>query len=83
MRWIALAVTFFAHWLTSSAAFAETVEPTYGQVRETIPAGPFLAGAYAFIWAAVLTYVLFVARRLSGVRREIDDLRRRLERDAR
>jgi CcmD family protein len=54
-----------------------------GQVRETIPAGPFLAGAYAFIWVAVLVYVALVARRLTRVHTEIDELRRRLDRGAR
>jgi len=36
-------------------------------VRESIPAAPFLAGAYAFMWVAVLIYVALVARRLSRV----------------
>ena len=54
-----------------------------GQVRESIPAAPFLAGAYAFIWVAVLVYVGLVARRLARVQTEIDELRRRVDRGAR
>ena len=38
-----------------------------------------LAGAYGFIWAAVLVYVVSVARRLERVQREAEDLRRRVE----
>jgi uncharacterized membrane protein (DUF485 family) len=49
-------------------------------VRESIPAAPFLAGAYAFMWVAVLVYVALVARRLSRVQSDIDDLRRKLDR---
>jgi CcmD family protein len=50
------------------------------RVRETIPAGPFLAAAYGFIWAAVLVYVIMVARRLAKVKEEMEDLRRKVER---
>jgi hypothetical protein len=53
------------------------------QVRESIPAAPFLAGAYAFMWVAVLIYVAMVARRLTRVQSDIDDLRRKLERESR
>jgi CcmD family protein len=50
-----------------------------GQVRERIPAAPFIAAAYGFIWAAVLVYVIFVARGLSRVRGEIEELRRKVD----
>jgi hypothetical protein len=56
-------------------------EAAAGQVRETIPAAPFLAGAYSFMWVAVLIYVALVARRLGRVQSDIDDLRRKLDRD--
>ncbi len=48
--------------------------------REQLPATPFVGVAYGFIWVAILLYVLVVARRLSRVQGEIDDLRRRLDR---
>jgi hypothetical protein len=54
-----------------------------GAVRESIPAAPFLAGAYAFMWIAVLLYVALVARRLTRVQGDIEDLRRKLDRDRR
>jgi CcmD family protein len=63
-----------AAFLASAPAFAQ------GQVRESIPAAPFLAGAYAFMWIAVLVYVALVARRLSRVQSDIDDLRRKIDR---
>jgi CcmD family protein len=57
-------------------------QETMGQVRETLPAAPFLASAYAFIWVALVVYVVFVARRLTRVQAEIADVRRRLERES-
>ena len=63
-----------------AAAFAQPAETA---VRESIPAAPFLATAYAFMWLAVVIYVALVARRLSRVNADIDDLKRKLDRDAR
>lgn len=77
MRWLVALVVWFAPLAALAAS-----PPAEGQVRETIPAAPFLAGAYGFIWVAVLVYVLFVARRLARVKDEIEDLRRRVERGA-
>jgi CcmD family protein len=48
--------------------------------REQLPATPFVGAAYGFIWLALLLYVLVVARGLAGVQRELQDLRRRLDR---
>jgi len=48
--------------------------------REQLPATPFVGAAYGFIWLALLLYVLVVARGLAGVQRDIQDLRRRLDR---
>jgi hypothetical protein len=62
-------------------AQAQQYEPIEGRVRENIPAAPFLAGAYAFIWLTVLVYVGLVARRLGRVQGDVEELRRRLERD--
>jgi hypothetical protein len=77
MKRIIFAVTSLAGLLSTAApAFAQPA-----QVRESIPAAPFLAGAYAFMWVAVLVYVGIVARRLTRVQSDIDDLRRKLDRD--
>ncbi len=49
-----------------------------GRVEQNIPAGPFIAGAYGFVWVAVLAYVMFIARGLGSVRAEVEELRRRI-----
>lgn len=66
---------------TPTAAWAQAAADP--GVRETIPAAPFLASAYAFMWVAVLVYVGLVARRLARTQSDIEDLRRKLDRDAR
>jgi len=38
---------------------------------QQLPAAPFLIGAYAFIWLAVLAYLWSIWRRLALVQREI------------
>ena len=38
-----------------------------------------LGYAYGFIWVAVLAYVVYVARGLGQVNKEVDDLRRKLD----
>jgi hypothetical protein len=75
MKKILLAIVALAAALPAAVFAQET------RVRESIPAAPFLAGAYAFMWVAVLIYVAMVARRLSRVQSDIDDLRRKLDRD--
>lgn len=80
MKKILLVVTTLVTVLAAPAA-ALAQEAATGQVRETIPAAPFLAGAYAFMWVAVLIYVALVARRLGRVQSDIDDLKRKLDRD--
>lgn len=44
--------------------------------EEQIPAQPLVAGAYAFIWLAVLVYVGLLWRRLAAVQKDLDALRR-------
>jgi hypothetical protein len=70
---ILVVITLVALVATASPALAQ------GQVRESIPAGPFLGAAYAFMWLAVLVYVGLVARRLTRVQGDIEDLRRKLD----
>jgi hypothetical protein len=67
--------------IVAAAAALPTAVLAQGQVRESIPAAPFLAGAYAFMWVAVLVYVALVARRLGRVQSDIDDLKRKLDRE--
>ena len=42
--------------------------------QEQIPAANLLIPAYAFVWVAVLVYVVSIARRLNGVQREVERL---------
>ena len=46
--------------------------------RESLPAVPLIYTAYAFVWVAVLTYVLLLWRRLAKVEQELADVRSRL-----
>jgi CcmD family protein len=57
-------------------AAAQEFQRVEGQLRPELPAGPFVGTAYGFIWIAVLVYVLFVARGLARVRRDVEELRR-------
>jgi hypothetical protein len=60
---------------------AQTVPEGFEPVSEVppgeqIPAQPLVAGAYAFIWLAVLIYVGLLWRRLAAVQKDLDALRR-------
>jgi CcmD family protein len=44
--------------------------------EEQLPAQPLVFGAYAFIWVAVLVYVLLLWRRLGAVQQDLDALKR-------
>lgn len=43
---------------------------------EQLPAAPLVAGAYAFIWVAMLVYVGLLWRRLGVVQKDLDALKR-------
>ena len=47
------------------------------QPGEQIPALPLIAGAYGFIWVAMLGYVWTIGRRLQKVEGELAELERR------
>jgi hypothetical protein len=85
-RLAARAALVLAALILPAVALAQKYEPQVaevGRVRESIPAAPFLAGAYAFIWLSVLVYVGLVARRLTRVQGDVEELHRRLERGPR
>lgn len=44
--------------------------------EEQLPAAPLVAGAYAFIWLAMLVYVGLLWRRLGAVQKDLDALKR-------
>ena len=68
---VAVLVTLWAG--TASAQEFQKVE---GALRPELPAAPFVGTAYGFIWIAILVYVLFMARGLARVRRDVEELRR-------
>jgi CcmD family protein len=47
--------------------------------QEQLPAAPLVFAAYAFVWLALLIYVLFLWRRLTQVDRDLADVHARLE----
>jgi CcmD family protein len=61
------------------AAFAQVFEKVRGPATDEVPAGRFVAIAYGFIWVAILTYVVFIARGVGRVRAELDDVRRKID----
>jgi CcmD family protein len=73
---VVLAVAVLA---APTLAFAQEFRKVEGAVRDDVPAGPFVGLAYGFIWVALLAYVVFVARGVSRVRGEIEDLRRKVD----
>jgi hypothetical protein len=66
--------------LWPGTALAQEFQKVDGPLRPELPAGPFVGAAYGFIWIAILVYVLFVARGLARVRRDLVELRRELDR---
>ena len=67
-------------WLSTPAvALAQEFQKVDGKLADDVPAVPFVGIAYGFIWLAILTYVLVIARGLGRVRTEIDDLRHKLD----
>jgi len=49
--------------------------------EDRLPAAPLLIGAYAFVLVVLFTYVTLVARRLTGVERDIARLESTIGRD--
>jgi CcmD family protein len=70
-------------WIGPSVASAQPQPPKdfvavdESQPGEQIPALPLIAGAYGFIWVALLGYVWSVGRRLQKVEGELAELEAR------
>jgi hypothetical protein len=84
-KWIAL---LFLLLVASVAAAQPAVkdnegfEPVNGDMMvrgESIPASRLVAGAYGFIFAAVVVYVASVVSRVRRVEEDVEALRRKLE----
>ncbi len=81
IRSSALALLAAALSLAAPAlAVAQEFEKVSGAAREELPAGRFVAAAYGFIWIAVVVYLLSIARGLGRVRKDLGDLRSKLDR---
>jgi CcmD family protein len=65
----------------SSSALAQEFQKVdeTKKLADNVPAVPFVGIAYGVIWAAVLVYVIAVARGLGRVNSEMDELKRKLE----
>jgi len=51
--------------------------------QETLPATPLVFIAYAFVWVAMIVYVITLMRRIGRVEHEVGDLRSKLRADKR
>lgn len=71
--------TLAALALLPALAFAQEYVKVEGKLADDVPAGPFVAIAYGFIWIAILGYVLYVGRGLGRVRGDLEELRRKLD----
>jgi CcmD family protein len=67
-------------WLSPALVSAQEFEKVSGAVREELPAGRFVAAAYGFIWIAVLVYVASIARGLGRVRKDLSELKNKIDR---
>ncbi len=68
-------------WLAAPAlALGQEFQKVEGAPRQEIPAGQFVSAAYGFIWIAVLLYVVSVARGLTAVRKDLANLRSKIDR---
>jgi CcmD family protein len=66
---------FAALALAPALAVAQEFQKVSGPLREELPATPFVAAAYGFIWIALLAYVVLLARGLGRVRKDLAELR--------
>ena len=65
-------------WLAPALAVAQDFQKVNGPLREELPATPFVAAAYGFIWIALLAYVAWLARGVGRVRKDLAELRGRI-----
>jgi hypothetical protein len=63
----------------TTALAADEFEPLNEATRQRMDPNPYILAAYGFIWAAVLIYVVMLARGFSRTRADLEALRRRLD----
>jgi CcmD family protein len=78
-RALAALSTLAALILAPALAFAQEFVKVEGKLADEVPAGPFVAIAYGFIWIAILGYVVYIARGVGRVRGELEEVRRKLD----
>jgi hypothetical protein len=61
------------------ALAADEFEPLNEATRQRMDPNPYLLAAYGFIWAAVLIYVVMLARGMGRARADLEALQRRLD----
>jgi CcmD family protein len=65
--------------LWSATALGQVFDKFDERSRTEMPATPFVAGAYAFIWVALGVYVFIIARGLRRAEAEVAELKRRVD----
>jgi CcmD family protein len=80
----ALLLAFGFGLLACASALAQEAQkgfvPAESVARQEIPSGPLIYSAYAFVWFAVLVYVISLWRRIARVERELAEVNRKLAR---
>jgi CcmD family protein len=76
-------VSLCAPQLCAVALAADEYEPLNEAARQRMDPSPYLLAAYGFIWAAVLVYVVMLARGMARTQADLDALRRRVDPTAR
>ena len=64
--------------MVPALAVAQEFQKVTGPLREELPATPFVAAAYGFIWIALLAYVVWLARGIGRVRKDMAELRAKI-----
>jgi CcmD family protein len=76
------ALALFTTWLWTAAVLAQdaaaeratSFQAVQGAVKEDVPGGPLLVGAYAVVWVFVLLFVVRVVRQQQQSQRDLTRL---------
>ena len=75
----AILMTLGGVLIRAQQAAGEFVPVPKGELgQETLPATPLVFTAYAFVWVALIVYVISLVRRIGRVEQELGDLRAKL-----
>jgi len=72
--WLLAVVALASCALAPALAVAQEFQKVSGPLREELPATPFVAAAYGFIWIALLAYVVWLALGVGRVRKDLAEL---------